>query len=1330
MAVWHCRVATFILLIHAVAASAAVVASTCSPAGASYICSGFTVLPIFGAPHFTNFTCTRCNLTSLPADILRSRVLTAVVLSSSLVLTIDPAAFHSLTGLTVLRLDSNMISMIPNGTFRGLKNLTTLHLERNRLRTIPSGEFQELPNLVQLYMNHNKPLQIQTRAFLGLGRLTHLHLQNSGIPEILPGTFEGLANLQELNLARNSITRAESGAYRELTKLRKLDLGKNKISVIVPGAFQGLAQLTTLYLSANDISNILPGTFRGLVALQVAYLKENTNLVVDHALCPLRHAHLDVPGPNDTYCQMNCNTLSQTAACGSTQAHCSGTLENYACLANVDLCVKKFGFINGRIASHNLSGTVQCDIGSQLAGASTVACELWPLNEPKWRSTPACTKIPTYCPSLVLPRTKHTTFHTSSGAYRALGVTASIVCLDGHTTARKAADGTSNSFVSTCSTHNRTHGYWDNLSDCKPITCPVIKVANGQFSRTHPGSPGDSGTVTCSAGHRHSTGTATCKSDGSVIGKWTPTPACLSIQHFCPLLPATNGIIRYSGDRRYDTLAELECFLGYAPIGGASKTPCVAKASGISGYWRGVLKCNAIPFYCQQVGVANGHISYSSNLMVTGTATVSCHHGYRPQAGGAVSTCIGRVPDQGSWSPKPACEPFTNYCPEVSVANGYLNFTKSRAIGAKAMLTCRHGYKPTVGNDVLTCGGQSSTHGVWDNSPACELVTDYCVNTVAVEYGKLLYPTVRTLNSIATLECDSGNVRNGTQLSCVPSSSESGVWNGTAKCTRDDDTAGAGGSGVNVSLVIGPAAGSLLLLVGIAVLAVWRWRRGASKRPPPVGGSMRQRPGSMRDLPRDMGPRYSTSLVLQPGGGKSCHGASTLVSPGEPGLNQYWPEKPGGDSDLYADLSLYEDLKAPQLKAVAGHTHSSMTMLTDDSNCASMSRCSSMRQSPAKPSRYATTSPSPRRSQSEAPADLAPGALPIGAGHVPNLQEPSQVLTAPTFDGDHVSRSRSASQTSRTQLCTSSSLNTLMNSYDQVAMQQMPGGLDLGDSGGQMDALPSPDACRLNNEDAYSSYGSLRESLAMSMMSVNELEDELNEPLYNQHYGSCPQPDASLGATNQHPRPGALLPGNRQSLSRSVSGFGDGGAGNSDYPLRETGAGGGLQRAASSAGRRNLPSKPPANYSTAGFAGGQQQHPPAPPPGGPTRRVASSMRRPGPERGSGQLGRAASVRLPPSSAGGGGFPGPQHQQQQQHQQGVRIKPPSSVRPESLQPVHVVSSPGVQWGEGAHGQPGGQEYDAPDNNDTYTFMASSFDILPDSTATTPMVGDGPYAPLGM
>jgi len=264
-------------------------------------------------------------------------------------------------------------------------------------------------------------------------------------------------------------------------------------------------------------------------------------------------------------------------------------------------------------------------------------------------------------------------------------------------------------------------------------------------------------TFTCNNGFSTEDNLArTCQADGT----WSlQDPRCLGKE--CPLLsPVPNGMVSFTNDRRFPSLATYACKPGYTTFDPISRK-CTR-----TGRWKGQepicvgVMCKAL------LAPKNGMVVTSNNNRYPALATYSCQPGYA-----TADTTQRACQEDGSWNGKrPACLPIDCSLLSSRIPFGSVNVTNKGKFPAMAVYECDKGYQ-TQDPTVRRCKPDSMWAG---RAPRCEGVPCNTLNN-----GKRY--TVQVTNagkypSVASYQCNNGYQ---TQDKTLRKCTVSGSWDGS-----------------------------------------------------------------------------------------------------------------------------------------------------------------------------------------------------------------------------------------------------------------------------------------------------------------------------------------------------------------------------------------------------------------------------------------------------------------------------------------------------------------------------------------------------------------------
>ncbi|XP_065188537.1 sushi, von Willebrand factor type A, EGF and pentraxin domain-containing protein 1-like isoform X2 [Sycon ciliatum] len=446
----------------------------------------------------------------------------------------------------------------------------------------------------------------------------------------------------------------------------------------------------------------------------------------------------------------------------STDTHGVWSRALPTCDPQPNYCSSKITVSNGNVTVLGVSigsvANVTCAEGYR--APNKVTCVGHTATNGKWDNA-ECTKIASYCSS-----------EFANGAIDAnithIGGVVNFKCNYGYVS--DDDDQGSGGTPLTCIASNTTHGVWENLPSCsaQPNYCSTaISVLNGRVMLVG-GSIGSITIVTCNNGYQAPINNqATCVAHTATAGRWDNLE-CKPIEDYCPsTITVSNGNVSlFHGST--DRLAWVTCEYGYLPQKSTPMTCGVYNAT--HGQWEDLLECKSQPNYCSStITVSNGNATVLGDS-IGSVANLNCEQGYR--APNKV-TCVGHTATNGKWD-NAECTRIASYC-STTFANGAVDANHTH-IGIEANYTCDNGYVQGFVDKALKCTGLNATHGVWENLPNCNVVSDYCSTTISVSNGKV---TVLggSVGSVATVTCKSGyQAPSNNQATCFGHNATDGRW--------------------------------------------------------------------------------------------------------------------------------------------------------------------------------------------------------------------------------------------------------------------------------------------------------------------------------------------------------------------------------------------------------------------------------------------------------------------------------------------------------------------------------------------------------------------------
>ncbi|XP_070198170.1 leucine-rich repeat-containing protein 4-like [Littorina saxatilis] len=231
-------VSTVSVLLTVSAASSCPSQCTCNTAAKSTICSsaaGPTSLPAGLSADTENLAIKGSYSRSVQFDHLRKSDLDVfpnlktLIISHTMLKTIDKDAFSGVKNLKTLDLSFNHIQKLEAGVFDGLASLHFLQLTGNTGCELQPGVFQGLPGLMELYMGSMGLQTISSTLFVGLDSLGTLDLSDNDL-EVVPIDFMFPTVFQSLKLLDLSFNRLKGLSHMLepfVQRIEKIKLADN-----------------------------------------------------------------------------------------------------------------------------------------------------------------------------------------------------------------------------------------------------------------------------------------------------------------------------------------------------------------------------------------------------------------------------------------------------------------------------------------------------------------------------------------------------------------------------------------------------------------------------------------------------------------------------------------------------------------------------------------------------------------------------------------------------------------------------------------------------------------------------------------------------------------------------------------------------------------------------------------------------------------------------------------------------------------------------------------------------------------------------------------------
>ncbi|NXI40750.1 TLR21 protein, partial [Galbula dea] len=172
--------------------------------------------PSCGATQLCN--CSSMGLDSIPPG-LTSKI-TVLNLANNRIQHIRSQDLQQAVNLSALLLQSNAISSIDKDSFWSLGKLELLNLSNNNLSHLSPVWFEHLSSLQQLDLQGNLYRELgENSPFSSLRNLKSLHLGNPWFSTIRRGNFEGIALLDKLWIDAGNLSQYEPGSLKPIKKI-------------------------------------------------------------------------------------------------------------------------------------------------------------------------------------------------------------------------------------------------------------------------------------------------------------------------------------------------------------------------------------------------------------------------------------------------------------------------------------------------------------------------------------------------------------------------------------------------------------------------------------------------------------------------------------------------------------------------------------------------------------------------------------------------------------------------------------------------------------------------------------------------------------------------------------------------------------------------------------------------------------------------------------------------------------------------------------------------------------------------------------------------------
>ncbi|XP_065190805.1 sushi, von Willebrand factor type A, EGF and pentraxin domain-containing protein 1-like [Sycon ciliatum] len=446
------------------------------------------------------------------------------------------------------------------------------------------------------------------------------------------------------------------------------------------------------------------------------------------------------------------------------------------CTVNTNFCNHHGKVPNGQVIyptgrHHGAVANFSCNPGYQATDGIWLWCTTAYWGGRIWNASARCQKISDYCQALPVANA------TLSSQSRDMDAAITMICNKGYVATGR--------LTFKCQFGNATHGRWDNNAKCllKDGYCPALSPTHGSVKHRKDPRLLEMAVLTCDAGFIPASGHSfTCEVLSATAGRWSGQAECVPNKDYCREHGnVSNGHILYFGPRVLGSVSLLRCNHGNVPVDTA-RIACVRKSLA-AGQWNASANCKKNTSYCPLVPIHNGRITNVDARAEQDLLKIVCDVGYSPSNGDTL-ICLQLNATTGIWNDTTGCKPLENFCPTLSVANGYLSFDKGRQPRSSARLTCDDGYRWNS-SLIFTCDVLENGTGVWSGTPSCKLMLGYCPH-VKLQYGEVAYPEYGVLSTLAHLTCPAGySPADGSVFVCEVDSPEVGQWNTTVECRAD-----------------------------------------------------------------------------------------------------------------------------------------------------------------------------------------------------------------------------------------------------------------------------------------------------------------------------------------------------------------------------------------------------------------------------------------------------------------------------------------------------------------------------------------------------------------
>ncbi|XP_060607016.1 complement factor H-like [Ruditapes philippinarum] len=338
-------------------------------------------------------------------------------------------------------------------------------------------------------------------------------------------------------------------------------------------------------------------------------------------------------------------------------------------------------------------------------------------------------------------------------------------------------------------------GWSPNSSSlCQETTCQADSFPNGQFSPTCLHKIGDACTFTCKPGYVKTTELAFCKNDKM----WHPEDACSAFKCGDKI---KNGYLDKSCSMMVGSTCNYYCDKFYDPADKKGQAKC--ESSG----WTPTELCKES--ICEDTSLTNGKVIGSCSKKIGIDCAVECNQGYVNMTDKAFCR------NDKKWYPLNAC---TEYTCSVTIANGALDQSCSRAVGSTCSYKCDKHYNATSTQATCTADGWSTASG-----NLCQAVS--CPSSVP--NGRISATCDLTVGSTCNYKCNSGY--EATEIHPNVTCKRTGKWVTDNLCLVPSKSKSAGLSVPGATAGLSVLGILVLVLIVLVVCLVWRKKRSASK---------------------------------------------------------------------------------------------------------------------------------------------------------------------------------------------------------------------------------------------------------------------------------------------------------------------------------------------------------------------------------------------------------------------------------------------------------------------------------------------------------------------